>query len=247
MSYKKNVFIATLPRSGSTLLGMILGNHPQILHIGESSYWGKIDPHIVKCSCGNVGCEFLTTVYKKIKQISEIVEIYNTCSYIDILEEPNKIYHRFSLPNNKEIKSYNEQEISKKIKISCLGLEKLANIFRKISDKNIIVDNTKSIYIAEELQKRHNWKILLLTRNPLGLAYSNKKSGIRKNVPRPLIMKIPVYTKFAKKALNLIKNDKIIHIKYDSLCSNTEQTLKNLCDFIQIPFVYDMIKFKKNK
>ncbi len=247
MSHGKNVFIATLPRSGSTLLGMILGSHPQILHIGESSYWGKLDPNNVKCSCGDTGCKFLTIVYEEIKQTPEIIEIYNTCSYIDIIEEPNKIYHSLSLPNDKKIKQYSAQTISEHIKISCIGLKKLTDIFRKISNKNIIVDNTKSIYIAEELLKRQTWKILLLTRNPLGLAYSNKKSGIRKNVPRPLDTKIPVYINFAKKALNLIRYSNVIHIKYEELCLNTEKTIKKLCNFVQVPFIPDMLEFKKNK
>lgn len=30
-----NVFIATMPRSGSTLLGMVLEQHPSIYHSGE--------------------------------------------------------------------------------------------------------------------------------------------------------------------------------------------------------------------
>lgn len=52
MAKRSMSIIATLPRSGYTLLGMMLGNHSSICHIGESSYCGKVSPDDVMCSCG---------------------------------------------------------------------------------------------------------------------------------------------------------------------------------------------------
>ena len=41
---EQNVYIASLPRSGSTLLGMILNQADGCAYIGESFYWKKLNP-----------------------------------------------------------------------------------------------------------------------------------------------------------------------------------------------------------
>lgn len=245
---KTNVYIATLPRSGSTMLGMILGNHSRIFHIGESFYWNRLNPKDVKCFCGKKNCEVLVSIQKRIGDFPEIGVIYETCSLIDKIQEPEKICHSFSLSDNsQQKKSITSQELNCKLDESCVGLEKLADIFRNVIGDSIIVDNTKVIHIAEHLVKKDNWKILLLTRDPRGLAYSNKKSGIRKNVPRPLQMKIPVYIDFANRALRLCKLKNVFCIKYENLCQNPSEKLTEICNFIGIPFENPMLKFKADR
>ena len=103
-----NVYIATLPRSGSTLLGLMLNNHSQIFHIGESSYWGKLDPAEVLCSCGATGCPILKTVGHETAHLPEVKAIYSACSKIDRLEEPDKVYHSLSLPDGSDNRIYSE-------------------------------------------------------------------------------------------------------------------------------------------
>jgi hypothetical protein len=39
-----NVYVATLPRSGSTLLGMMINQHHLCFNMGESFFWGKFIP-----------------------------------------------------------------------------------------------------------------------------------------------------------------------------------------------------------
>lgn len=247
-SSSENIYIATLPRSGATLLGMILGSHSQIFHMGESFYWGKLNPKDVKCSCGKFDCLFLNKIYRQAVKHPEITEIYNTSCMIDLLEEPNKIYHKLSLlSEDQKIQMMVGKNLDNYLNKSCDGLEKLADIFRFVSGKKIMVDNSKLIRIAEHLVKRKNWKIILLTRDPRGLAYSNKKSGIRKNVSRPLENKIPVYIEFAKRATKLLKKKRVFFMKYENLCKNPEKEIPDLCKFIGINFEPSMLKFKVDK
>lgn len=82
----------------------MLGNHSEIFHMGESSYWGKLDPRNVKCSCGKEGCEILMSVHKKIVGFPEICAIYDACSMIDMLEA------MFSIKHSYDIKEINEAE-----------------------------------------------------------------------------------------------------------------------------------------
>ncbi len=248
LNKKLNVYIATLSRSGSTLLGMMLDNHSKVFHMGESFYWKKLNPNSVKCSCGEVGCEILTHVYNRVNNLSEVNAIYDACSMIDQIEEPKKIYHKLSLPNNKRpLGSVNLDYLACKLKLSCIGIETLSNIFRETTGMDIIVDNTKSIRTAEYLVKRKNWKIILLTRDPMGMASSNKNAGARKKVPRTVAMKIPVYIEFAKRALRIIGMQNVLHIKYEDLCLNPKVKLGEICNFINVSFEEKMLAFKFNR
>lgn len=237
-----------MPRAGATLLGMMLDNHSQIFHMGESFYWGKLNPDKIRCSCGRIACEILMRVYQEANKLSEVQAIYNACSMIDKLEEPGKVYHSLSLPDdNQQLSPANPRNLARALELSCIGLERLAQIFRQVIGKNIIVDNTKSIYLAEYLAVRKSWKIILLTRDPRGLANSNKNSGLRKGIPRPVDMKIPVYVKFAKKALAMIQMQNVLFVRYEDLCLNPEKKLREICNFIGVSFKDSMLRFKSNK
>ena len=243
-----NVYIATLPRSGSTLLGLILGNHSKIFHIGESSYWGKISPKDIVCSCGKIGCEFLLAVEEQAQRHSEIKSIYEAYNIIDQLLEPDKIYHRLSIPSDStKITSEIITTLHHHLHASCIGIEKLADIFRKLTGKEVIVDNTKTIRIAKYLYSRVGWKIILLARDPRGLAYSNKMSGVRKNVPRPINMKIPTYLDFAQRVLELGSQENVFFLKYEDLCANPETKIQEICTFLGISFEHQMLHFKRDK
>lgn len=241
-----NVFIATLPRSGSTLLGMILGSHTQIYHSGESSYWGKIDARKAQCSCGRTGCNFLVSVQERIEKNREAKSIYNACCIVDKMDEPKKVYHPMSLPSDDFTGEISLQTLNAEINSAVSGLEMLNNTYRNITHKTIIVDNTKNIRIAEYLTGR-NWKILLLLRDPRGLAYSNKKAGIRKNVARSVYAKIPVYIDFAKRALTLMNKKNVLLVRYEDICNEPVESITKVCSFLGINFEKQMLRFKKRR
>ena len=241
-----NVYIATLPRSGSTLLGMMLNNHPDIFHIGESSYWGKISPDDVMCSCGQIGCSFLHSINERLTNKESVDAIYEFCCCIDKIEEPDKVYHKLSLPSNKQL-DLSEENLDRLLGLSCEGLGLITSVFRSVLESDIIVDNTKNIIIAEKLLGVGGWKVILLTRDPRGVYVSSKNAGIRKGVSRPVSMKIPVLLNFAQKALGIIDSERVLHVRYEDLCLNPELELSRICDFLGIIFSSSMISFKDDK
>lgn len=242
---KSNVYIATLARSGSTLLGMMLNNNRNIFHTGESSYWGKLDPSKITCSCGKIACPILMQTYQQAGYLPEVHAIYKACSQIDRFLEPDKISHALSLPNNiAEITSW--AEIENNLTAACCGLEILSDLFRQLSGKSIIVDNTKNIHLAERLLERQ-WKIILLTRDPRGIANSSKNAGMRKNVPRPVISKIPIFLDFAVRAINLLSAPATLFIRYEDLCQNPELSLTRVCEFLNIEYNHSMLNFRADK
>ena len=242
-----NVYIATLPRSGSTILGLMLNQHPSITHMGESSYWGKLEAPPIRCSCGLLStCPFILDIYNKMLGDPNIKSIYNVCAAIDKLQEPNKVYHSDSLPNYRT-KVLNHNQFKKELKRAVIGLDRLAQIYRNKTNKSMVVDNTKCVEIAEELVKQKKWKVIIMLRDPRGIAFSNKESGKRKKVPRSVISKIPIFINFMDKVKKLSKERDTLVVSYENLCENTKETLDRICNFLSIPYEEDMLKFNQNR
>lgn len=241
----KNVFIATLPRSGSTLAGMILGAHSQICHIGESAYWAKLDSISSKCCCGSIGCEFLIGISNIISDFPvEIENIGTACGIIDVMEEPNKIRHALS----HSAATADQDAFKVVLSRCCAGIERVADAARVVFAKGIIVENSKYISIAEELLKKTGeWKILVLTRDPRGIALCNKMAGARKRVLRPVQGKIDLFVSFARRATELIRQENVLHVRYEDLCRNAFETIERMCEFLEVSFEREMLSFKKNK
>lgn len=60
------VYLLGFARSGTTLLGRILGHAPGAFHIGEAvNYWRWLDCRMHRCSCGDVirDCEFWSSAF----------------------------------------------------------------------------------------------------------------------------------------------------------------------------------------
>lgn len=240
----QNVFIATLPRSGSTLLGMILGAHSQVCHIGESAYWSKLDVHTTKCCCGTIGCQTLIRISKIISIFpNEIESIRTACGMIDSMEEPDKIRHSLSLSSA----TTNQDIFNSMLQICCIGLDKVANAARVVSGKEIIIENSKYLTLAEGLLAKDNWQILIVTRDPRGIALCNKEVGIRKGIPRPVKDKINLFVSFAQRVATLVHQNNVLLVRYEDLCRNTLGTLEIVCRFMGISFEERMLEFKRYK
>lgn len=233
----QNIYIASLPRSGSTLLGMILNQHPDCFNIGESFYWDKLNPKNVVCTCGIKGCSILSGAYKKIKNNANILCITNTVTTMDsILQNGDYL----SMEHLTE--AYSEDIIR-----SCDGFDDLAEIFRRVVDRRVIIDTSSNVIVASNLVKRKNWKIIILIRDPRGIICSLKKAAIRhdRNIPKNFWC---IYIiDFLKRARFFCNMNNAILIKYEDLCNNPEGTLKRLCDFLKIDYDKKMLKYRRDK
>lgn len=241
----RNIFIATLPRSGSTLLGMMLGAHSQVCHIGESAYWSKIDVSNSKCCCGTTGCTELI----KMSEIAsayptEIAAISDACGLIDLVEEPNKVRHHMS----HSVQTMNHEFLEQTILLCCNGLERVADAARIVFGKEVIVENSKYLPIAEKLLERDsNWKVIAMIRDPRGIALSSREAGKRKGVPRPVKDKVELFLSFSRRISEMARHRNVLLIRYEDLCTNTTGTIENICAFLDITFEQRMMEFKTHK
>lgn len=233
----QNVYIASLPRSGSTLLGMILNQHPNCFNIGESFYWAKLNPENVICTCGLKGCSVLNSVYKKIKNNSDILSITDTVATLDsILQDSNPL-------SREQIAKIYSDNITR----SCNGLNDLAGTFRKVTNRNIIIDTSSNVIMALGLTRFKNWKIIILTRDPRGIIYSLKKAAIRhrKNIPKDLWHGYIV--DFLERTSYFCKSDNVLLVRYEDLCADPKVTINRICHFLKINFDVRFLKYRRDK
>ncbi len=242
---KNSIYLAGLPRGGTTLVSSILGQHSKLEQVGESMYSGCIDPNFIACSCGRMPCEYWLRVCEEINKFPEIRLINFTYGIIDKMREPYKVPHKLTIQT--DVININQEDLASLVTKSCDSLDKLMLIFRRVVGDYIFIDNTKEIFFAEELVNRFNWKIILITRDPRGMALSSRLSGERHGVPRSVESKIPVYLDFAKRAIILKNSSNVFSLKYEDLCKNTEIVIRRLCSFLEIEFELDMLYFKRVK
>src|SRR6056297_2468433 len=149
---REKIYLAGLPRGGTTLFSMVLGQNSSIKQMGESMYIPILNPKDVLCSCGEKSCKILEKVYERAKIIDSIKEIPRIYGVIDKMREPQKIPHKFTLQHS--CCNMNEHNFYESIVKACNGLDDLVNIFRSILGDYIYVDNTKEILFAKELLNR---------------------------------------------------------------------------------------------
>lgn len=232
-----NVFIASLPRSGSTLLGMILNQHNDCFYTGESFYWKKLNPKNEVCTCGVKGCNFLKNIYNKIKLDSNILKISDVVVRIDAI-----------LQNEDEKKTNKtKNNFLRDIPQCCVGFESLVNIYRQKTQKRIIIDSSSNIILAKELMSINKWKVIILTRDPRGIISSLKEAARRHQGIISKKIWCEYLIDFAKRANSLSSQEDTLTVKYEDLCNNTNSTVKNICNFLNIKFDPLMLQYRQNK
>lgn len=233
---KQNIYIASLPRSGSTLLGMILNQGKQCAYIGESFYWKKLNPKNQICTCGNLGCKILLKAYKEIKKNKDILRITDVLNKLDgILQKAGNNSGLFQ-------KRYEEE-----INISCLGLEKEAEIFRKILNKKIIINSSSNIIIGKKLAEKFDWKVIVLIRDPRGVISSIKEAAVRHGIKIKNDIWINYVSDFIQRAWKFRGNKNVLIIKYEELCHAPNNEVKKICKFLGITYNQKILKYRQDK
>jgi len=234
MNFNK-LYLMTLPRSGSTLIGQFLGKHSNIFHLGESMYWEIMDPKDSLCSCGDVGCSFLQKVGVEIKKAHLALPLLKVWQIVDKNYWPNKKTSEDSVIQVNDL--VDSSKLNYWLRKCPNSLEKIISVYSKNTEKRIFLDNSKLFQIAEKLvNKKDSWGIIILLRDPRGIMSSYKNAGIRKGDFRGANSVLPFCNDFIIAASKLVENENVIICKYEDFCKNTKRVLVNLCNFIGVRF-----------
>ncbi|MDJ1169422.1 sulfotransferase [Roseofilum sp. BLCC_M154] len=230
MNTKKVLFIISAGHSGSSLLSVILGSHPQCFSAGEFGNLPNRYRNGAFLDCINRNSDFWEETFGKegIKQLSIGLGDTRATPYI-----PLKI--------EKRVREF-------------LGNDQVFNpyslMFSKLNEE-VIIDATKFYPFVEKKLKAREFRsgeveayLLHLVRD--GRAVLN--SFLRRFQDMDVVDFTEGWvqkTKGRQAYFHSFKEDKKIEIAYEDLASQPHQTIQTICQWIGIEFIEDMLEYWK--
>ena len=216
MNYKK-IFIVGVGRSGTSLLHALLGSHPSILGIKEN----QILKWIIK-----------------------------TQSHVDLENKNYREQFKNQLKDHTNWDRLNIDDLilNKLLENSTNGFEFYNHIINHLSDsKKIICDKDPNLldYVDQVNDFIDKKRIIHIYRNPLAVVNSRIKvewSRSKSIILQSLIYNSQLYN-FVR--TNVYLKKEVLSISYEDLVNNTEDTCKTMCNFIGIPFDFNMLNHTK--
>ncbi|MCP4971761.1 MAG: sulfotransferase [Arcobacter sp.] len=245
------IYIAGSGRTGSTILDVILGNHPKIVGLGEIHRL-SIEPDIRKCGCGTEinNCEFWNPLLKQISNEKKIpFENWWDFFPLTLAKEkkivkylPSLLEILLMIGNKKILKIFLKQSLVKKyfeiIENSLFLYDKIS----KYSDVPYIIDSTKNPVRMKALylSRPNKIKIILIVRDGRAIVASAKR-----RIKTPIEVGTTNWVTTNKNLelmLRTISKEKYIVVRYEDLCDDTENIFRKITSFIGIDYDPKMLR-----
>lgn len=225
------IYIAGYGHSGTTILDLILGNHPQIRSLGEVSNLFEFISEDRACSCGQTleNCGIWSNVLREIEAIGD--RSWTEINNISRMVENGKVRDAPSISTYKKIWSHVVKSVSsedREIKYVVDSSKTTYNNRYRVQILNGVTE-TKIIYVIRDpravlwsaLRKKKrmksantNWKSMVVARTLFGWLYSNMI------------------------ALKLRKDESysVLTVNYESLVKNVEFELERISRHLSVDF-----------
>lgn len=250
----KSVYISSLPRSGSTLLSMLLGSHDSVCSLGEFVLFGHTLQSNSACSCGKPirECDFWSRIIEILNLRSASNEQFD-CTNFNTLVYPFdymtswlqrmlvKVYthaleeqNRFWMDVASFYKNAFPYQAEKAFTNTVILFEILSAYF---SDKEtVLLDASKTTTRLNQLVTRHPFpvNVIALVRDGRGTVNSWLKNG--KTSFDDTVRSWRFHMEEQIGVLNKIKAREKLLVSYEDLCKDPGSELIRICNFLQIPF-----------
>lgn len=249
------IYIAGYGRSGSTLLDILLGNHPYTIGTGElGNLFEAFNDNCSCCSCGKS--------YRECEVWSKVIgEAYPGVN-AGLLSSHREIQQKVERWNSFPFLSKFIPSLSCYCKRYCFVMDSLFSAICKISGKNVIVDSSKSAYAyswrAFALSRfcQYDVKLVHLVRDGRSVMLSKMK-GNNKKMRKGLSAKEPfaayralagwiVANFFSVITRFLLPKGSYCLIKYEDLVTRPREVLHSLDRFTQLDMGALKNKIKNN-
>ena len=227
-------------RSGTTLLNILLDNHPSITGVGELSYITRhIWPELGYCGCGKRidNCEIWKDIYKRWIDESHNNMLEEHISLQNDFERYRQIKRLIWKCNweTREFRKYSDYQT------------KLYRAILDVNNGSIIADASKhplrvwSLSHIPEIDLR----VIHVIRDPRGVAWSRKKSydkdpksGLGWNVYSQPVWQSALRWIFINLLSDYVSNrvNKVIKLRYEDLIQNPFDTLLRIGEFVGLRF-----------
>lgn len=230
------IFVVGSSRSGTTMMGRILGRHKDIFTFHELHFFEQLwSPSI---SGGKLSFDEAVTLIARLIAVQR--DGYLTVSNINpFLKEAEGIVADFD--------GSSADMFSKFLHYEC-----------SLKGKKIPCDQTPRnvFYIDEILQLYPDAKIISMIRDPRDVLLSQKNKWKRKflgakNIPLKEALRSRInYHPFtisklwgaaARESLRHNKNDNVLQVRFEMLLEQPEQVIRKICQFLDIEFDNDML------
>ena len=231
----KQIFVVGSSRSGTTMMGRILGNHTDIFTFNELHFFGTI---------WSQHSEKRLTKTEQINMLSRLLCIeekglFNQSNISDFNEESKSILQ------NKDCTAFLVYELflstitdKNKSNISCEQTPKnmyyLDEILSHFPDARVInlVRDQRDVLLSQ----KNKWK-----RKFLGASSIPFSEAIRSFVNYHPLLTSKVWTSSLQHSKKYKNHNRVKIVKFEELASNSEETIKMVCSFLEIEFQEEML------
>lgn len=238
---RKLLYVMSPSYSGSTLLTRVLARHPEIATIGElkASALGDINKYL--CSCGErlLDCQF----WKSVKQVAKAhgeelqLDLWRTR-----IESDSPLVNRFMTPlvRGQLLETLRtiafslvpgaQTTLEDKLKHNQAVVEAVC----EVQNGSVFLDESKDPLRLMYFEKSAHWdlRVIRLVRDGRGQVNSNRRhNGLSVGESaldwKKKIVEMDHVTK-------TIDPNKIINVRYEDFCSNTDEVLSLICQFASL-------------
>ena len=235
MSKTKQIFVVGSSRSGTTMMGRIFGNHKDIFTFNELHFFGTIWTN------------------NSDQELSELEQI-NLLSRLFCIQE-NGLFRQESIADfNDKAKALLSDDIKNPLEVYALFL----NTITLENSASISCEQTpKNIYYLEEILSHFpNAMVINLVRDQRDVLLSQKNKWKRKFLGAsaiPLFEAIRSFVNYHPLLMSKVWASSLQHthkyknhnrvkiVKFEELVSNSEETIKKVCSFLDIDFQEEML------
>jgi hypothetical protein len=230
------IYIAGYGYSGSTLLDILLGSHPDIESVGElcnlhSRGWIMNK----KCACGNPGreCPFWSQVMSRWQLLSGFRDVEGYIRLqrqIESWKNPSAWFRNRKIESNDSILKHYAEETGA-----------LFQAIAKTSSKSCIVDSSKLPLRALALisVSSIDLRIIHLVRDLRGVLWSMLKRRKPHKTVWPIVMRgilgWNIANRQAEGIRNLVPDGKYRRVRYEDLATHTQLVLQKIEPLAELP------------
>ncbi len=223
-------------RSGSTLLGILLGMQPKITYLGEGRNFHEYFIKKKSCSCGCTlyQCPFWSSVIKKfdvdvmkLQTKTENNLSHKFVKYISIFNLLLKVIKKAGIFSNLTIKEFEVIE----------NISKIYDLVSIQSASTVICDSSHRNTQAKLswLYFRKKFKLIHLVRDGRGVTNSVMKRNV---IPMKKAAKAWRRNNFFSLITQLgIPKKNILRIRYEDLCNDPHYMIKKACNFAGVKYI----------
>ena len=239
MNLEKMLFVVGNSRSGTTMMGRILGNHADVHTFGELHFWGQLWSPARTSGLSRPDAEELASKLFCVQRIGYRQQ-----------GDPRK----FQEDAQKLCTDFVEYPISP-TELFSRFLQYEANL----NDKSIPCDQTpRNVFYIDEILKVHpHAKIINMVRDPRDVLLSQKRKWKRRflggsDLPlkesfRDWVNYHPItisriWHTAVKTADQFTKHDRVRTVYFEQLLDSPEKTVTELCEFIEIEYTQSMLQ-----